>query len=66
MVANHSRRLDRLEEVHTPNGRPERWHDVIGHSEAELDTRTEELIVSGQAKKGDGFIRNLIVSPRRD
>jgi hypothetical protein len=42
MATNHSRRLYRLEEIHTPNG-PERWHQVIGHSEAELDGRMNEM-----------------------
>jgi hypothetical protein len=36
---------------------------VIGDTEAELDERMEELIASGRAKRGDGFIRNLIVDP---
>ena len=63
MASNHSRRLDRLEEIHAPSGRPERWHQVIGDTEAELDERTRELIASGQAKPTDGFVRHLIVSP---
>jgi hypothetical protein len=63
MATNHSRRLDRLEEIHAPSSRPERWHQVIGGSEAELDARMEELIASGKAKPTDGFVRRLIVSP---
>jgi hypothetical protein len=62
MAMNHSRRLDRIEEIHTPSG-PERWHRVIGHSEAELEERIQEMIASGEAKPGDGFSRRLIVSP---
>jgi hypothetical protein len=60
MATNHSRRLGRLEEIHAPSG--QRWHEVIDHSEAELDSRMHELIASGQAKMGDGFICNLIIS----
>lgn len=41
MATNHSRRWNRLEEIHTPNG-PERWHRVIGRSEAELDQQMNE------------------------
>jgi hypothetical protein len=63
MASNHTRRLDRLEEIHAPGGRPERWHQVIGDTKAELDQRIAELIASGEAKVGDGFIRNLIVDP---
>ena len=63
MASNHSRRLDRLEEIHAPSGRPERWHQVIGDTRAELDQRIAEMIASGEAKVGDGFIRNLIVDP---
>jgi hypothetical protein len=62
MTTNHSRRLDRLEEIHTPAG-PERWHRVIGHSEAELEERIREMIASGEANPNDGFSRRLIVSP---
>ena len=63
MATNHTRRLERLEEIHAPGGRPERWHQVIGDTKAELDQRIAELIASGEAKAGDGFIRNLIVDP---
>ena len=63
MTSNHGRRLDRLEEIHAPAGRPERWHQVIGDTKAELDQRIAELIASGEARAGDGFIRNLIVDP---
>jgi hypothetical protein len=63
MAPNYSRRLDRLEEIYVPSGRPGRWHQVIGDSEAELDARMEELITSGKAKPTDGFVRRLIVSP---
>jgi hypothetical protein len=65
MATNHSRRLDRLEETHAPSGRPDRWHNVVGDTEAELNARVQELVASGQAMKGDGFIRNLIVDPAR-
>ena len=51
MATNHSRRLDRLEEIHTPSGRPARRHRVIGDTEAELDERTQELIASGKANR---------------
>jgi hypothetical protein len=61
-MANHSRRLDRLEERHASPGIPARWHRVMGDSEAELDRRTGELIASGQADPDDGFVRRLIVS----
>jgi len=60
---NHSRRLDRLEEIHSPSEFPGRWHRVIGHSVAELDERIQELIASGVAKSADGFDRRLIISP---
>jgi len=63
MTSNHCRRLDRLEEIHAPHGRPERWHQVIGDTKAELDQRIAELIASGEARPTDGFIRNLIVDP---
>jgi hypothetical protein len=63
MASNHTRRLDRLEEAHAPSGRPERWHQVIGDTKAELDQRIAELIASGEARDGDGIIRNLIVDP---
>jgi len=63
MASNHTRRLDRLEEIHAPSGRPERWHQVIGDSKAELDEKMQELIDSGEAKPTDGFVRYLIVSP---
>jgi hypothetical protein len=63
MTSNHGRRLDRLEEAHAPSGRPERWHQVIGDTKAELDQRIAELIASGEASASDGFIRNLIVDP---
>jgi hypothetical protein len=63
-MANHSRRLDRLEERYAPAGFPARWHRVIGDTEAELDERMRELIASGQADPDDGFVRHLIVSPR--
>jgi hypothetical protein len=62
MATNHGRRLNRLEEVYAPS-RPERWHRVIGHSEAELDERMSGMIASGEAKSTDGFVRRLIVSP---
>jgi hypothetical protein len=62
MATNHGRRLDRLEEIHTPSG-PERWHRVIGHSDAELGERINEMIASGDAKSTDGFSSRLIVSP---
>jgi hypothetical protein len=66
MALNHTRRLDRLEETHAPSGRPERWHQVIGDTKAELDQRIAELIASGEARAGDGFIRRLIIdSPQR-
>jgi hypothetical protein len=64
MATNHTRRLDRLEEIHTPSGRPERWHQVIGDTEAELDERTNELIASGEAKPTDGFVHRLIIDPK--
>jgi hypothetical protein len=63
MASNHTRRLDRLEEIHAPNDRPERWHQVVSDTKAELDQRIAEMIASGEAKVGDGFIRNLIVDP---
>ncbi len=63
MATNHSRRLDRLEEIHTPSGRPDRFHRVIGDSDAELEERMQEMIASGAAKADDGFICRLIVSP---
>ena len=64
MATNHSRRLGRLEEIHTPrdDGLPERIHRVIGWSEAELDERKREMIASGKAKPTDGFFERLIVS----
>jgi hypothetical protein len=62
MAMNHSRRLDRLEEIHSPSGRPDRWHRVIGRCESELDKRVNELIASGEAKPTDGFVLRLIVS----
>ena len=62
MATNHWRRLDRLEEIHTPNG-PECWHRVIEHSEAELGQRMNEMISSGEAKATDDFVQRLIVSP---
>jgi hypothetical protein len=62
VATNHGRRLDRLEEIQTPSG-PERWHRVIGHSEAELEKRIREMIASGEANPNDGFSRRLIVSP---
>jgi hypothetical protein len=31
MATSHSRRLEKLEEICTPNDWPERWHKVIGH-----------------------------------
>jgi hypothetical protein len=65
MALNHSRRLDRLEEIHAPSDRPERWHQVIGESDAELEMRMNEMIASGEAKPSDGFIRHLIVDPRK-
>ena len=63
MTSNHGHRLDRLEGIHAPHGRPERWHQVVGDTKAELDQRIAEMIASGEAKVGDGFIRNLIVDP---
>jgi hypothetical protein len=36
---------------------------VIGDTKAELDQRIAELIASGEARDGDGIIRNLIVDP---
>jgi hypothetical protein len=36
---------------------------LIGDTRAELDQRIAEMIASGEAKVGDGFIRNLIVDP---
>ena len=65
MTSNHGRRLHRLEEAHAPSGRPERWHQVIGDTEAELDELTNELIASGEAKPTDGFVRRLIIGPKR-
>jgi hypothetical protein len=55
--------MDRLEVIHAPSDRPERWHRVVGDTEAELDERTNELIASGRTKSTDGFVRHLIVSP---
>lgn len=63
MATNHSRRLDRLEEIHAPTGIPDRWHRVIGDSDAELEERMQEMIASGVAKADDGFICRLIASP---
>jgi hypothetical protein len=63
MATNHTRRLDRLEEIHAPSGRPDRWHRVIGHSDAELEERMQQMIALGEAKADDGFICHLITSP---
>ena len=46
-----------------PAGIPDRWHRIIGDSEAELDRQMNELIASGQANPDGGFVRRLIVSP---
>jgi hypothetical protein len=62
MAINHGRRLDRLEEIHAPSSRPDRWHRVIGHSGAELEKRKWQMIALGEAKADDGFICRLIVS----
>jgi hypothetical protein len=37
---------------------------VIGHSDAELEERMQEMIASEQAKGDDGFICRLIVCRR--
>jgi len=55
--------MDRLEEIHAPSDRPERWHQVIGDTDAELDERTNELIASGEARPTHGFIRRLLIDP---
>lgn len=65
IVSNHGRRLDRLEEIHAPGERPERWHRVIGHSDVELEERMKEMIASGEAEPTDGFVYRLIVDPKR-
>ena len=63
IVTCHSRRLDKLEEIYAPSGRPERWHTVVGDTDTELDQRMEDMIASGEAQPSDGFVQNLIVSP---
>jgi hypothetical protein len=63
-MANHSRRLDRLEERYAPADLPARRHRIIGDTEIELNRQMNELIALGQASSNDGFVRRLIVSPR--
>ena len=62
-MANHSRRLDRLEERNRPNTR--RGHLLIGDSRDGQEEQRREMIASGQAHENDLFIFRLIVSPRR-
>jgi hypothetical protein len=59
MATNHSRCLDRLEEIHILSGRPVRRHRVIGDTEGEPDERTQELIASGQASPRGPVLRVL-------
>jgi hypothetical protein len=58
-MANHSRRLDRLEERNRPNTR--RVHLVIGDSRDGQEEQRREMI-AGQAHENDLFIFRLIVS----
>ena len=62
-MANHSRRLDRLEERNRPNTR--RVHLLIGDSKDEQKEQRQEMIASGQADENDLFIFRRIVSPRQ-
>jgi hypothetical protein len=55
MATRHGRRLNRLVEEAYASRRPVRWHRVIGHSEAELEERMNEMIASGEAKATDGL-----------
>ena len=64
MVSYQDRRLRRLEEQHVPSGRPDRWHRIIGDTEAELRARSAELIESGLAAANDGFVCRLIITPK--
>jgi hypothetical protein len=50
-------------EIHAPSDYPQRWHRVIGHSVGELERQQSEMIASGKAGAGDGFIQRLIVQP---
>jgi hypothetical protein len=61
LMANHSRRLDRLEERNRPNTR--RVHLLIGDSRDEQEEQRQEMIDSGQAYENDLFIFRRIVSP---
>jgi hypothetical protein len=58
-MANHSRRLDRLEERNRPNTR--RVHLVIGDSRDGQEEQRREMIAA-QAHENDLFIFRLIVS----
>ncbi len=57
------RRLERIETTLKP-ARTWRCHTVMGHTDAELDTKESELRTSGAWTEGDNLIRVRFVEPR--
>ena len=56
------RRLERLEQRQPDPGR---WHQIMGHSDEELDAREAELKASEAWREGDYIIVTRIVSPEQ-
>jgi len=55
-------RLARLE-ANAMRPAPEKWHRVIGNTEAECQAKCRAMIESGQAEETDNFVFRVIVRP---
>lgn len=64
-IATLSKRLSQIEEKLLGYRELRPCHQVVGHSQAEIDQKQAALISSGVADAADRFIQYRVISPER-